>query len=56
MEDLLLGALLAGNELDIVYQQDFGPPVALTEFLGAPFSDGIYQLIGEPLRGSIDDP
>ena len=55
VEKLLLGGLLAGNELDIVHQQQVCHAVLHAEVLGAAGADGGDQLIGELLAGNIHD-
>ena len=53
MEELLLGALLAGDELDVVHQQHVRRPVFLAEALGVALPDGSDDLIGELLTVHI---
>ena len=55
MEKLLLGGLLAGDELDIVHQQQVGHAVLHPEVLGAASADGGDQLVGELLAGNVHD-
>ena len=55
MEKLLLGLLLAGDELDVVHQQQVRAPVFLPEFLGAARLDGVDQLVGEVVAFYIHD-
>ena len=55
VEKLLLRGLLAGDELDIVYQQQICHAVLHAEVLGAAGADGGDQLIGELLAGNIHD-
>ncbi len=55
MEELLLRGLLAGDELDIVYQQKVCHAVLHAEVLGAAGADGGDQLIGELLAGNVHD-
>ena len=55
VEELFLGGLLAGDELDIVHQQQVGHAVLHAEVLGAAGADGGDQLIGELLAGHIHD-
>ena len=47
MEELLLGLLLAGDELDIVHQQEGFLLVFIPEFRGSAAPDGLDQFIGE---------
>ena len=56
MKELLLGLYLAGDELDIVHQQDIRLPVLFPELRVAVFPDGGDQLIGEVIALHIDDP
>ena len=55
MEELLLGGLLAGDELNVVHQQQVGLAVLLAEFLRAAGPDGGDDLVGELLTVHIDD-
>ena len=56
MEELLLGLLLAGDELDIVHQQDARLPVLLPELGVAALPDGGDQLVGEVVALDVHDP
>ena len=57
MEELLLRLLLAGDELDIVHQQD-APPAGISPGTPALLSlpDGCDQLVGEVVALDVDDP
>ena len=55
MEELFLGALLAGDELDVVHQQHVRRAVGLPELVGAARLDGGDELVGEGLAVHIDD-
>ena len=54
MQELLLGLLLAGDELDIVYQQGVGVTVFLVKKLRRVCGDGVQELVGEGFRGNVD--
>ena len=56
VKELLLGLYLAGDELDIVHQQDIRLPVLFPELRIAVLPDGGDQLIGEVIALHIDDP
>ncbi len=56
VEELLLGAFLAGDELDVVDQQDVDAPVALAELLGLLSADRVDELVGELLARRVGDP
>src|SRR5207247_4431719 len=49
VEELLLCALLAGDELDVVDQEAFDVAVARRELRGAVVADGVAQLVAERL-------
>ena len=55
MEELLLCALLAGDELHVVEQQQVDHAVFVAEGLHIAFLDGGDQLVGEVLALDIDD-
>ena len=55
VEELLLGALLARDELDIVHQQHVGLPVLVPELLGGAGPDGGDDLVGELFTGNVDN-
>ena len=55
VEELLLGALLAGDELDVVHQQHVRGAVGLAELVGAARLDGGDELVGEGLAVHIHD-
>ena len=54
MEKFLLGLHLAGDELDVVHQQQVRPAVFLPEFAVAPGLDGADQLVGEIVPFYVD--
>ena len=56
MEELLLGLYLAGDELDIVHQQNVRLPVLLPELRVPVLPDGGHQLVGEVVALDVDDP
>ena len=47
MEKFLLGGILAGDKLDVVYQKHVGFPVFLMKGGGCPMLDRVDQLVGE---------
>ena len=55
MEKLLLCLNLAGNELDIVHQQDIRLPVLLPELRVPVLPDGADQLIGKIIALDVHD-
>ena len=58
MEKFFLGTFLADDELDIIDQKNIIISVFFTEFRGGNvvlITDGVDQLIGEFLRGHIED-
>ena len=55
MEELLLRPLLAGDELDVVDEQEVDVPVAPPKLRRAVVADRVDQLVGEPLGGDVDD-
>ena len=55
MEELLLGPYLAGQELDIVDQQNIGTAVRLLEAFDTAAAEGVEEMVGERLRGRIPD-
>ena len=54
MEKFLLRLHFAGDELDIVHQQQVGLPVFFPEFAVPPGLDGVYQLVGKIVPFDID--
>ena len=56
VEELLLGALLVGEELDVVDQQHVDRPVALAEGGHAVETDRVDELVDELLGGQIEHP
>src|SRR6266545_3972040 len=54
VEELLLGALLARDELDIVDQEEIDVAVFAAELGGAIVADRVDQFVGEALRGEIE--
>ena len=55
VEELLLGAFLAGNELDVIDEQHVDPPIAVPELLALLSADRVDELIGEFLAGRVRD-
>jgi hypothetical protein len=53
VEELFLDALFAGEELDVVDEQDVDVAVALTELGQAVLLEGLDELIGEFLRRKV---
>ena len=56
MKELLLSLLLAGDELDIVHQQDARLPVLFPELGVAALPDGGDQLVGKVVALDVHDP
>src|SRR2546425_3080071 len=55
VEELLLGPLLARDELDVVDQEEIDRPVAGAELRGPVVADRVDELVREPLGGEIRD-
>ena len=55
VEEFLLGAFLAGEELDVVDEQDIGLAVFFAEFHQRAVLDGIDELVRELLAGEVND-
>ena len=55
MEELLLGLLLAGDELHVIHQQQVGLAVFFPHFGGLALPDGVHQLIGQVVALDIGD-
>ena len=55
VEELLLGRVLALEELDVVDEQDVEVAVSLLEALGAAATQGRDELVGEALGGRVAD-
>ena len=55
VEELLLGALLAGEELDVVDQQQIDAAETVAEAHHLVVLDGVDHLVGELFGGEIDD-
>ena len=53
MEELFLGALLAGEKLYVVDEKNVHTPVFIAEREGAAVLDGVDHLIHESLGGCI---
>ena len=56
MEELFLGALLAGEELDVVDEEQVDGAIALPELRGLVVPDGRDQVVGELLAREVLDP
>jgi hypothetical protein len=56
VEELLLDALLAGEEVDVVDEQDVDLAVALAELGERILLDGVDELVGELLRREVGRP
>ena len=55
VEELLLGPLLVGDELDVVDEEQVDPAVAGTELVDLALLDRGDELVGELLAGRVDD-
>src|SRR5262249_59468792 len=55
VEELFLRPLLAGDELDIVDQQEIDRPIARAKLRGAVVADRVDELVREPLRRQVSD-
>jgi len=55
MEEFLLRALLAGEELDVVDHQHVRLPVFLPEFDESAVLNGVDELVGELLAGDVEN-
>src|SRR6266545_449651 len=55
MEELLLRALLARDELDVVDEKQVDRPILGAELGRAVVPDGIDQVVGESLRGEVHE-
>jgi hypothetical protein len=56
VEELFLGALLAGQELDVVDQEEVDRAVPLAELRGLVVADRGDQVVGELLARQVLDP
>src|SRR5690348_14311642 len=56
MEEFLLCALFASNELDIVDQQHVDAPIFSAKLLVSAGADGVDELVCELLGGDVEDP
>ena len=56
MEELLLDALFALDELDIVDEEHIGVPVAALEGNSAVITQGVDEVVGEFFGGDVLDP
>ena len=56
VEELLLRALLVGDELDVVDEQQVDLAVASAEVVDAALLDRGDEVVGELLAGGVDDP
>jgi hypothetical protein len=54
VEELLLRALLAGDELDVVDEQQIEGAIFRAKLAGAVIADGIDEVVGEALGGEIE--
>ncbi len=54
MEKLLLRALLAGDELDVVDEQDLSVAVFISKVLCCVCANRLHQIIGEGFGGDIE--
>ena len=55
VKEFSLGALLSGNELDIVDKEDVHATKTVSKLVHPLVTDGIDELIGEVLRGEVTD-
>ena len=55
VEELVLGLLLAGDELDIVHQKEIHAAVAVMEILGRAVFDGPHELVGKVVALDVGD-
>jgi hypothetical protein len=55
VEELFLGALLAGEELDVVDEQDVDGAVLVAEAGHLVVADGVDHLVGELFAGDVAD-
>ena len=55
MEELLLGALLVGEEVDVIDHQDIDTPVAIPEFRHAVEADGADEFVDEVFGRQVED-
>ena len=53
MEQLLLGAFLAGDELDVVDEQNVRRPVLFAECGHVLAANRLNQVVGEGFRGNV---
>ena len=56
VEELFLGPLLVGDELDVVDEEQVDPPVAGPELVDLALLDRGDELVGELLARRVDDP
>ena len=56
VEELVLRAFLAGDELDVVDEQDVDRAVALTELQNPVVADGVDHLVHETFRRDVGEP
>jgi hypothetical protein len=56
VEELFLGALLAGNKLDVIHQENVVTAVSVAEVLRCLVADGVDEVVGELLRGDVEHP
>src|SRR5215470_4058037 len=54
VEELLLGPLLARDELDVVDEEEIDRPILRAKLRGAIVADGVDQVVGEALRRQIE--
>lgn len=55
VEKFLLGAVFAGDKLDIVKKEDGGRTVFFLKPVGGFIPDGVYDFIGEFFAGAVND-
>jgi hypothetical protein len=55
VEELFLGAFLAGDELYVIHEKDIHLAVFGTEVIRGLVADGIDEVIGKGFRGHIED-
>lgn len=55
VEELLLGSLLASEELNIIDEEEVEGAVLAAKFVGAAGGDGVDELVGELFRGDVEE-
>ena len=55
MEELFLGLLLAGNELNVIHQEQIGLTILFPHLCGFAFANGVNQLVGQVITLDVGD-